>query len=208
MEMKEFHIIDQQLGSLASPSDSSTKKDEIAHAITGAIEANDDNSLKKILQQVHYADLADYINFANYDQKQKILTLLQNKLNPDILLEFEIDILLSVLKILGNKTFATLTGKLPTVEILQILEEFKEEDRDGIIPYLPVKKQSIVKHALSYPKNCAGLLMVRKYAVVKSSQTVGNVLAYLSGNDNLPEDYDEIFILDARDHPIGSVHIS
>jgi magnesium transporter len=210
MTKEELPVTDQKLDEL-SPNlliDSSLTKDKVANAINDAIENRDDASLKKILAHVHYADLADYINFANYEQKEKILTLSKNKLDPEILLEFEIDILLSIVEILGNKNFAALAGKLPIAEAIQILGEFKPEDREALISHLPLNKRKSVRQALAYPKNCAGLLMARKYVVVKSTQTVGKVLAYLSGNADLPEDYDEIFILNAREQPIGSVHIS
>ena len=210
MEKKEIPIIKQQLNTLSSNklSDSSLTKDEIATAITEAIEKGDDLLLKKILAHVHYADLADYINFATYEQKQKILTLLKNKLNPEILLEFKIDILISVFEILGKKRFSLLVNNLPIEEVLQVLEKFKDERRNRVISYLSLEKRKIVKSALSYPKNSAGLLMERNYVGVRSAQTVGDVLSYLSGNKDLPEDYDEIFVLDVRGRPIGSVHIS
>jgi magnesium transporter len=210
MSDKELQVIDQQLNELSfnRSNNSSHKKDEITNLITEAVGESNDKLAKKILQRVHYADLADYINFASYDAKQRILTLLSKSLNPEILLEFEIDILLSVVEILGKPSFAALASKLPIVDLLQLLEEFKNEDRAAIISYLPLKQRKVINHAFSYPKHCAGLLMGRRYVVVKSTQTVGKVLSYLSGNTKLPEYYDEIFILDARERPIGSIHIS
>ena len=183
-------------------------KEAVATTITENISQNNDKCLKKILSTVHYADLADYINFATHEQKQKILKILGNSLPPEILLEFKIDILLSVIEILGKKRFAYLTNKLRIEDILHILEQFKENEREKIIPNLSLIKQKIVTKALTYPKNCAGLLMERKYARAKYSQTVGEVLTYLAGNEGLPENYDEIFILDAKDQPIGTVPIS
>ena len=210
MTEKESPIIDQQLDEAPSnkSSDSSLTKDEIAYVITETIEKKDDTALKGILARVHYADLADYINFASYEQKHKILILLKNKLNPEILLEFKIDILLSVIDILGKKKFAILTNKLPIADVLQILEQFQDEERTKIVSNLSSVKQKIIKKALAYPKNCAGLLMHRKYVAVKSTQTIGKTLSYLAGNQDLPTDYDEVFILNQYDYPVGSLHIS
>ncbi|NRA74089.1 MAG: magnesium transporter [Rickettsiales bacterium] len=210
MKKQEHPIINQQQNKTSTNklNHKPLNKDEIADTITKAIDDNDTIALKAILDRIHYADLADYINFATYEQKQKILLLLKNKLNPEILLEFKLDILLSVIDILGKKTFTTLTNKLPIEDILQILEQFQEEERSKIISNLSSTKQKIIKKALSYPKNCVGLLMERKYVAVKATETVGSVLSYLSENQDLPSDYDEIFILNNNDHPIGSIHIS
>lgn len=185
-----------------------SNKESVVAAITDAINRNDNKSLKQILSAVHYADLADYINFATVEQKHKILKILGNKLPPEILLEFKIDILLSVIEILGKKLFATLTNKLPIEDVLHLLEDFSYEERQKVIANLSPQKQKVISKALTYPKNCAGLLMERKYVCVKASISVGDVLSYLAGNEDLPEKYDEIFILDDNNQPIGIVPIS
>jgi magnesium transporter len=181
MIKKELPMIDHKISELIPNklSDSALTKDKVTNTINDAIDSGDDAALRKILGRLHYADLADYINFSSYEKKKKILTLAKNKLDPEIFLEFEIDILSSVVEILGNKDFAALVGTLPIVEALQILVEFKPEDTHKIIPFLPLKKRKTIKQALAYPKNCAGMLMVRRYASVKATQTVGVVLSYL-----------------------------
>jgi len=210
MAKKELPLIKQQLdhSSIEGENDGSLTKNELAEALTEEIAKKDHTSLKKILNRVHYADLADYINFASHEQKQKIITLLKHKLPPEILLEFKIDILLSVIKILGKKRLSMLLNMLPVEDVVQILEKFKEEDRSKILSNLSVVKRKIITRAFSYPKNCAGLLMERNFVSVKSTQTVEQVLAYLADNQELPPDYDEIFVLDTKGYSIGSIHIS
>ncbi len=112
--------------------DSDDAKEALVSSINDAIEHNRTASLRAILAKVHYADLADYLNFASYEQRQKILSVLKNKVPPEILLEFQVDILLSIMNILGKKKFALLLNKLPIEDILHVLEEFKGNERKQV----------------------------------------------------------------------------
>ena len=183
-------------------------KNHLTESINHALEEDDDIALKGILTSIHYADLADYLNFARYEQRAEIVKVMDYKLDPAILLEFEVDVLRSLKQILGKKRFATLVNALDVTDILSLIEDLGEDERHDTLAVLPNIKRKLVLKGLSYPKNSAGILMVRDYVSVNQNKTVGQVLSYLAGNEDLPKDYDEIFIVDHNDNPVGNVHIS
>lgn len=183
-------------------------KDELTNSINEAIESGNDTVLEKILTNIHYADLADYINFANFEQRKKIFSLLDKKINPEILLEFEEDIIKSIIEILGIKKFAFLVNKLSDDEAVDLLDDLNEEEKSLILNNLSVTKRKNLRQQLSYPTNSAGILMHRDYVAVNFEDTVGEVLDFLEGNTNLPDDYDEIYVIDDQGKPIGNVQLS
>jgi magnesium transporter len=182
-------------------------KDDINNAINQAFEQGDDKLLKSIITSIHYADLADYINFAKYEQRQKIIELLDDKINPEILLEFDIDVLRSLIEILGKKKFAQLVNKLDVDYAIGLLDDLTEDERDEILSYIPLISRRNLKKGLEYPKNSAGILMDTNFVAIQEDSNVGDVLDYLSGNNKLPEDLDEIFVVDKNLTPVGSVFI-
>jgi len=183
-------------------------KNHLTETINHALEENDVELLKEILNSIHYADLADYLNFARYEQRAEIVKIMDYKLDPYILLEFEIDVLRSFRQILGKKRFDSLVKALDVTDILSLIEDLDEDEKHSIVAVLPTTTRKLVIKGLSYPKNSAGILMVRDYVIVNHNRTVGQILGYLAGNKDLPNDYDEIFIVDNDDHPVGSLHIS
>jgi len=189
-------------------SDKTITKDHLTESINSALDARDDNALKNLITSIHYADLADYLNFANYDQRAKIVKIIDYRIDPEILLEFEYDVLRSLRKIFGKKRFFNLVNALNVTDTLALIEDLEEEEKHDIITHSPAEKRKQVIKGLSYPKNSAGILMLRDYVVVGKNKTVGQVLGYLTGNKDLPDDYDEIFIVDSTERPVGSIHIS
>lgn len=186
----------------------SVSKDEINQSISKAFENGDDKLLKSIITDIHYADLADYLNFAKYDQRHKILELLDNNINPEILLEFDIDVLRSLIEILGKKRTALLINKLETDDAIYLLDDFSEQEKREVLSHIPLINRKILRKGLEYPKNSAGILMQTNFVAVKEDGNVGNVLDYLSSNDKLPEDLDEIFIVNKSNIPVGFVYVS
>ncbi|MCH9753891.1 MAG: magnesium transporter [Alphaproteobacteria bacterium] len=188
--------------------DKTITKDDLTDSINAALDARDDKSLKDLITSIHYADLADYINFASYEQRAKIVKVIDYRIDPEILLEFEVDVLRSLRKILGRKRFFNLVKALDVTDTLSLIEDLEEEEKHDIITNSPAEKRRQIVKGLSYPKNSAGIMMIRDYVIVGQNKTVGQVLGYLTGNKDLPDDYDEIFIIDSNERPVGSVHIS
>lgn len=188
--------------------DKTITKDDLTGSINAALESRDDKSLKSLITSIHYADLADYLNFASYDQRAKIIKVMDYRIDPEMLLEFEVDVLRSLRKILGKKRFFGLVKALNVTDTLALIDYLEEEEKQDIITNSPSEKRRQIIKGLSYPKNSAGILMMRDYVVVGQNKTVGQVLGYLAGNKDLPEDYDEVFIVDSNERPVGSIHIS
>ncbi len=183
-------------------------KDEINHSINLAFEQENDKQLKSIITRIHYADLADYINFAKYEQRQKIIELLNNKINPEILLEFDIDVLRSLKEILGKKKFSTLVGKLDSDDAIYLLDDFNEDEKSEILANITSLSRKNLKKGLEYPKNSAGILMQSNFITLQDDSSVGDVLEYLSGNSKLPEDLDEMYVVSKGKKPVGSIYVS
>ncbi len=189
-------------------SKSTITKDDLTESINEALETKEDNLLKDLVTSIHYADLADYLNFASNANRGKILRVMGYKLEPEILLEFEVDVLRAFRRILGKKRFTSLVEMLDVTETLALIEDLDEEERLNVVLGLPTAKRKVILKGLSYPKNSAGVLMMRDYVHVSQNKTVGQVLTYLTGNEDLPDDYDEIFVVDSKEKPVGIIHIS
>lgn len=183
-------------------------KGEISNSIDQAFEHGNDRQLKSIITSIHYADLADYINFASAGERSKIFALLGPRISPEILLEFDIDVLRSVLDILGLERFSLLISKLELDDAIDLLDDFSSDEKEEILAHVPLISRKALKKGLDYPKNSAGIIMQTHFVAIKEDSNVGDVLAYLSSDSKLPDDLDEIFILDKTLKPVGTVHIS
>ena len=182
-------------------------KDYVTRAINEAIEQHDLKSLKTIISKTHYADLADYLNFARYEQRHIIIKLLDQNIDPLILLEFDPEVLKSLIDIFGITRFATMATKLDNDDLVLLLDNLSYNLQTDILSqFTQAKKKQILK-ALSYPKNSAGIIMQTAYISIEDNKTVGETIDHIVGNENL-SDYPDIFVTNKANKPIGLIHIS
>jgi magnesium transporter len=82
------------------------------------------------------------------------------------------------------------------------------EDQREVLRALDPDDRAAIEEALSYPEESAGRLMQRELIAVPEHWTVGDVLDYLRGNDELTTDFWEIFVVDPAHRPVGTCHLS
>lgn len=198
----------KEASSLEDVNANALARGEICDSINNAFANEDFKLLKSIVTSIHYADLADYINFANNEERRKIVEILGSKFNPEILLEFSIEVLRSMVEILGQEKFASLLVELDPEEVIDLLDDFNEEEKEEVFTHLPSNFRKILKAGLEYPKNSAGILMQNNFIAVKEDSSVGEVLSHIANSAKLPDDLDEVFVLDKKSQPIGTVHVT
>jgi magnesium transporter len=183
-------------------------QDKLTHDIDDAIKANDNKRLREIVSNTHYADLADYINFASQDQKRRIIRVAADKLDPHILLEFDATVLSSVRQLFTKKQFSLLISELDVQNIVQLFDDLPKVDSNAILSCVPTPKKEAVLKYLAYPKDSAGILMHDKYVAVDRNKTVAEALKSLIDAQDLPKECDEIFVVDSQSRPIGRVYVN
>ena len=62
-----------------------------------------------------------------------------------------------------------------------------------------------VAESLNYPENTAGRLMQREFISLPAFWTVGQTIDFMRESDDLPHDFYEIFVVNPRQEPIGTV---
>ena len=183
-------------------------KDQLIVYIDHAIRNGDDAKLKDLLQNMHYADLADYLSFANFEAISKITSILKDKINPELFLELEVDVLKTMRQIYGDPTFVKILDKLSIEDLLSLLDDLDDKTKAEIIELFSRDKKELILRGLSYPKNSAGVLMQTKFMSLSEDKTVEEALSYLSGNAMLPENCDEIFVTNKKNRVVGTLHVS
>jgi magnesium transporter len=68
--------------------------------------------------------------------------------------------------------------------------------------------RAAIEEALSYPEESAGRLMQRELIAVPEHWSVGDVIAFLRGHDELTTDFWEVFVVDPAHKPVGTCQLS
>jgi magnesium transporter len=103
---------------------------------------------------------------------------------------------------------ASHVAELDTDDAAEILEDLDEGEQQRVLDALPPLDRKLVAEALSYPESSAGRLMQRDYVAVPRSWDVGQVIDWLRDSDDLPDNFYELFVVDAENRPVGAVPLS
>ena len=161
-----------------------------------------------LASNLHAADIADLTEALPSELRDLFVTALGQDLNPEMLAELDEQVRDEVLDHLDPGILAGHVAELETDDAAEVLEDLGEEEQQRVLDALPASDRQLVAEALAYPESSAGRLMQRDYVAVPHLWNVGQVIDWLRDSDDLPEDFYELFVVDASHRPIGAVPLS
>src|SRR5690606_24058221 len=93
-------------------------------------------------------------------------------------------------------------------DAVYLLEDMDEDEQRRILDQLPASERAALEQSLDYPEYSAGRLMQRELVAVPPYWDVGQTIDHLREADELPDEFYEIFVVDAAYKPMGTVPLS
>ena len=178
---------------------------ELINLFNKKIKDNDTNFLNKTLKELHPSDSADIIENLALENRSKLIELEGFNLEPEIFIELNESIQTEIFLLLSIDSIANILKHLESDNALKILENLDENKKNTVLDKLSPKDRYILQEGLNSPEDSAARIMQREFAAIPSNWSVGQTIDYLRENKDLPEDFLEIFIVDANFKPIGTV---
>ena len=161
-----------------------------------------------LLRPLHSADIADVFEQLNDNHRKLLTSLIGSRMEPDVLSELDDSTLDDVITEMDDKDVARALSQMESDDAVHVLEDMDENEQRKIIDALPDKDRLIVKEGLSYPEDSAGRLLQKNLVSVPGLWTVGAVIDYFLIEENLPDEFYEVFIVDPMHHPIGTAALN
>lgn len=184
-----------------------SKIDQLRTEIQRALESEDVDTVHAMLDGLHAADKAELLNHLPEHDRLALTHMLGETFDHFILPELTAEAAESVMEALGPERCAEVISQLEADDALHVLEEMDAQDQEQLLCAVPIALRGEIEQALSYPEDSAGRLMTRKLVAVADYWTVGNVIDYLRSHTDLPEQFYIAYVVDARFHPVGRVHL-
>lgn len=174
----------------------------ILDEMSQALDSKNSDKLKNLASELHAADIADFIEDLNDDERKFFVDTIKSNFDSDILTELEPEFIEKVTDDLGAEGTADALSELNSDEVIEIVEEFEQKGQQEIINSLPEESRAEVQIGLGYPEDSVGRLMHKKYVTVPEYWNVGQVIDYLRSQDDLPEDFHVVYIVDPKHRPL------
>jgi magnesium transporter len=181
---------------------------DVILAVQDALENDDPEGLKALLEDLHEADLADLLESLSRDERKKLVSVSDDRLIAGALPYLDNWVTEDIIESLEPKLLAKSLAEFDSDDAVEVLEDLDEEVRDRILADLPTGYRALVEESLTYPEESAGRLMQREMVVVPEAWTVGETIDYMRADTDLPDDFYDLFIVDPRHHPVGRVPLS
>jgi len=173
--------------------------------ILAAIEAADSLHLTHLLEPLHSADIADLLEQISGSQRRALLRLWKGWMEGEILSELDEGLRQEVIRDLTPEALAEAVRDLESDDVVDLVEDMKGAQQGVILQALEDADRVAVEQSLSYPEDSAGRLMQREVVMGPEHWNVGEAIDYLRGQDDLPEQFYHLILVDAKMHPTGNV---
>ena len=146
---------------------------EFIDQIATLIQQQDDKAILAILEDVHFADIAEILEDINFEEATYIIKLLDSDITSDILMELDEDVREKILKNLSAKEIAEEHEELDTDDAADMIAELPENRQERVISEIEDEEHKAdIQELLAYDENSAGGLMAKELVSVNENWTV------------------------------------
>jgi magnesium transporter len=173
-----------------------------------ALENKDYQQIRHLVEQLHVADIADFLQRISHERRRIFIKAIRKRLDPEILVELNPDLKEEIIELLGPESSAEAITRLDTDDAIDFMEDLDEEDQREILGAMPDEQRRELEEGLSYPEDSAGRLLDKNIVCVPEFWTVGQTIDYLRSENDLPDEFYQIFVVDPKVKPVGGIMLS
>ncbi len=181
---------------------------ELVEEIVYALDNLDNEQVDFLLDPLHSADVADIFEQLGDNHRKLLTSIIGSRMEPGVLSELDDSTLDDVIAEMDDRDVARAISQMESDDAVHVLEDMDEVEQRKIIEALPDEYRLAIEEGLSYPEDSAGRLLQRTLVSVPGRWTVGAVIDYFRTAEDLPDEFYEVFIVDPKHHPIGTVALN
>ena len=185
-----------------------TLKKDFVRRVRDLLEAGEEDQVYDLVEPLHPADIADLFELLDADERPLLASAITDLMGSEVFAELNDHVRELLVESLPAGEIADIAEQLDTDDAVAMLEDLDEEDQQAVLAEMEPEDRAAIETALSYPEESAGRLMSRDFVAVPEHMTVGDLIDYLREGRDLANEFWEVFIVDARFHPIGTCALS
>ena len=182
--------------------------EELINRIAGLISSKQNSTLKNLVKDIHYADMAEIINSLNEDEGIYLIKIFDSERTSEILTELDENVREKILKSLSVKEIADEIEELNSDDAVDILSELSEERKDKVIS--EIKDDTLADdliELLSYEEDTAGGLMAKELVKANENWTVSKCLREIKKQGENVTRVHSIYVVDKNEILIGRLSL-
>jgi magnesium transporter len=176
--------------------------------VKDAIAARNVEALTKLVDPLLPPDLADLLQLLEPDERVALVQQLGTTFDVEALPELDENVRDQLSQDLPTATLARAVTELETDDAAYVIDGLEDADKAAVLAQVPRQERAALERNLTYPDGTAGRLMQADFVAVPPFWTVGQVIDHMRESDELPEQFSDIFVVDAGHHVVGTIDLS
>lgn len=182
--------------------------DELIAAVESFVATKNDKALKALLNDFHYADVAEILDELNLEDSVYVIKLLDSETTSDILTELDEDTREKILENLSAKEIAEEVEELDTDDAADLIAELPENRQAEVISQIEDKEhRDEITELLTYDEDTAGSLMAKELVKVYETWTVAGCLRRIRGQAKEVTRVHSIYVVNKQEKLIGRLSL-
>ncbi|MEH6404484.1 MAG: magnesium transporter [Sneathiella sp.] len=162
--------------------------------------------VRQVVAELHTADVADLIEQLKPKHRTMLLEIADDLVDAEVYSDLDETVRDELFDDMEAAEIAELVTELDLDAAVDVLDDLEEHEQRNILKELPAENRIVIEERLAYPEDAAGRLMQRNVVAVPEYWNMGQTNEYLRNTEEgLPEEFHEIFVVDPRHRPIGTI---
>ena len=161
-------------------------------------------SLRKIIEELNDADIADYMEEMEEEEVIKIFRILPKDTAADVFSYLEIDRQQSIITSLSDKDAARIIDNMMSDDAKELMEEMPANVK-RLIANTSADTRKAINHLMRYPEDSAGSIMTVEYVDLKEHYTVAHAIDRIRKVGLDSETINICYVLDYKRTLVGTV---
>jgi magnesium transporter len=164
--------------------------------------------VRKLLHELPPSDVALLLESSPNKSRQELWELLDADFHGDVLEELSEDVRNGVIAKMVPSSVVDALEDMDTDDLAETLSTLPDTVLQSILKSMDAQDRQRAEKALSYGEETAGFIMNTDTMTLRADVTVDVVLRYIRLKGELPENTDELYVVDREDVLIGTVKVT
>jgi magnesium transporter len=182
--------------------------EDLIRTVEEALENERPDLAREVLDELHVADQADLLEQLPPQDRQALVEIMREELDPELLTHLHENVREDVLTQIGPVQAAEAIAELDTDDAIDVLSYLGDDAQMALLASLPASDRAMLEQGLAFPEDSAGRLMQRELVAIPEFWTVGQTIDYLRAKAELPDEFYDLYIVNPRFEPVGSIPLS
>ena len=162
-------------------------------------------NLDLFLAELHPSEISDLLESMESSNRAELFERLDPKKRGEVLSESSVSIRNSLIEFVDPEGFINETSSLEPDDLTDIIQDLPEPMADQVLLSMDAQNRNRVAESLHYPSDTAGGLMNVDVLTVRPDVEVDVVLRLLRRFGPVPENQNQLFVVDRSNKLVGSV---